>query len=334
MTSTKKILVTGAGGPAGIAVINELNRLGHETLGCDSNPYAAGIRLASQGEIVPRFDSPDYIQGLVALARSKDVDGLISTMTEEMSVLTRPENLEILDEAELSYWFPSKSCIDTCMDKRIFAKVTEEAGQPVPLTGSGPVSDALDKVPGPWIIKPCFGRGSRDVFAVDGESEVREIWSRVPEPILQTRLEGAEFTLDALVDRDGSLLGGVPRFRLETKAGISTVGQTFESPELLELTESLLRSIGHTGPANVQGFIDLKTGDFGFMEVNPRFSGALPLSLGSGADLVGQYVTGMFGESIDRDALSFEPGTVMVRYFQETFFNEAAPDIPKLKLVR
>lgn len=332
--SSKKLLITGAGGPAGIAVINELNRLGHTTLACDANPLGAGLYLADFSNTVPKFDAPEYPELLVDLAVSQGVDGVISTITEELSVLTRPESLRLLDDAKIEYWFPPKSSVDICMDKREFADVTEAAGMPVPLTGWGSVEQALEKVPGPWIIKPCFGRGSRDVFAVDTAEEVQEIWPRVPLPILQTRLQGEEFTLDALTFRDGQLAGGVPRFRLETKAGISTVGQTFESDELMAQTQRLLTAIGHCGPANVQGFIDLESGDFGFVEVNPRFSGALPLSLGAGSDLVGQFVSGMFTGEVDQAALVCKPGTTMIRYFQEIFTNEDPPKIPPLAPIR
>ena len=50
---------------------------------------------------------------------------------------------------------------------------------------------------------------------------------------MQTRLHGMEFTVDALVDRDGSLVAAVPRWRLETKAGISSKGRTFGDDQLV-----------------------------------------------------------------------------------------------------
>lgn len=333
MVQPRTILVTGAGGPAGIAVILELSRLGFATLGCDINPYGAGLRLATNRELVPSYNDSEYLSVLLGLATSHRATGLISTMTEELSVLTADGCQERLAEAGIATWFPPKAAIDTCLDKRLFAEVTEAAGQPVPGSAWGDVQAALKRIPGPWIIKPSSGRGSRDIYAADTADEVRACWERVPEPILQTRLVGREFTFDVLVDRGGVLVGGVPRFRLETKAGISTVGKTFAAPGIFELTEGLLGCLGHTGPASVQGFIGVD-GEFGFTEVNPRFSGALPLSLGAGADLVGQYVGSMFGEPIDPDRLSYERGTVMLRYFSEVFFTEPPPLLPPLRPIR
>jgi carbamoyl-phosphate synthase large subunit len=207
--------------------------------------------------------------------------------------------------------------------------VTQAAGQPVPRSAWGDVEEALESVPGPWVVKPRLGRGSRDIHLTDDADVVRQVWARVPEPILQTRISGREFTFDALVDKDGVLVGGVPRFRIETKAGISTTGETFAADGLPELVEGFLGSLGHRGPANVQGFIG-DHGELTFMEVNPRFSGALALSLASGADLVGQFVRAMYGEPIDPRALAYRPGTVMVRYHQEVILQGEPPRLPAL----
>ncbi|MCB0914856.1 MAG: ATP-grasp domain-containing protein [Actinobacteria bacterium] len=329
MTDERRILVTGAGGPAGVTVVRTLRQLGVWVLATDVNRYGAGLQLADDAETVPPYTDPDYVTALIETAGRHDVNGLISTMTEGMSVLTAPESEPRFGEHGIATWFPPKAAVDACLDKARFAEVTEGAGQPVPRSAWGPVEDALARVPGPWIVKPRFGRGSRDIYSTDDADVVREVWPRVPEPILQTRISGREFTFDALVDRDGSLAGGVPRFRVETKSGISTTGVTFAAPGIHEAVESFLGCLGHTGPANVQGFIG-DGGELTFMEVNPRFSGALALSLGSGADLVGQYVNAVYGQPIDRAALTYEPGTVMTRYWAESFTHEDPLELPPL----
>jgi carbamoyl-phosphate synthase large subunit len=167
-------------------------------------------------------------------------------------------------------------------------------------------------------VKPRFGRGSRHVHAADAPDELGWVIRRVPEPIVQTRLAGREFTVDCLVAPDGSLAGAVPRWRLETKGGISTRGETFTDPAVVSGVRSLLAALGLKGPANVQGFVD-PAGAVSFVEVNPRFSGGLPLSLAAGADLVGQYLRGVLGLAIEPERLTYRDGVTMVRYFEEVF---------------
>ena len=187
-------------------------------------------------------------------------------------------------------------------------------GIPMPATGLG----SEGGVPGPWIVKPRFGRGSRDVYDAANAADLSYALSHAPEPLVQTKITGREFTVDTLSGQDGVLYGAVPRWRLETKAGISTKGTTFDSPELIEMVAELLGVLRLEGPACVQGF-RTDDGQLVFTEVNPRFSGGLPLSLAAGADLVGQCLNRILGGTVQSERLRFRSGVTMLRYFDEVF---------------
>jgi carbamoyl-phosphate synthase large subunit len=190
------------------------------------------------------------------------------------------------------------------------------AGVPHPANATGPRDVAA--VPGPWIVKPRAGRGSRGLQLLDSRPAVLAAMAADGELIAQTRLTGREFTADALVARDGQLLTVVPRWRLETKAGISVKGMTFESEPVTELVGWALAAVGLTGPANVQGFV-ADDGTATVMEINPRFSGGLPLTLAAGADVVSAYLTGIRDPRAELPPLWFTPGVRMSRYFAETY---------------
>jgi carbamoyl-phosphate synthase large subunit len=156
------------------------------------------------------------------------------------------------------------------------------------------------------------------VRLLDDAATVTAALAGDPALIAQTRLSGREFTADALVDRGGRLLTVVPRWRDETKAGISVKGTTFASDAVTVVVAAALTAVGLTGPANVQGFV----GDDGavtVVEINPRFSGGLPLTLAAGADLVGTYLAGVREPGAELPHLWFTPGVRMSRYFAETY---------------
>ena len=111
---------------------------------------------------------------------------------------------------------------------------------------------------------------------------------------MQSQIKGREFTCDVLMDASGAIAGGVARWRLETKAGISTKGETFDNADVLHLSGQVLKAVELIGPANVQGFVT-EDGGVAIHEVNPRFSGGLPLSLAAGADLVEEYLRAIMG---------------------------------------
>ena len=306
------VLVTGAGGPAGVAVIRALRRAGNRVVACDADPYAVGFRLADEFAPVPRADDPAFAEGVMkAVARSGAV-ALISTVAEELVALHAIA--ESVAEAGAATWLPDPWSVEHCVDKWLFHQLMIEHGVPVPATALG----SQHGVPGPWIVKPRFGRGSRDIYDAADAADLSYALSHAPEPLVQTKIVGREFTVDTLSGQDGVLHGAVPRWRLETKAGISTKGVTFRHHELVDLVAKVLGALRLEGPACVQGF-RADDGKIVFTEVNPRFSGGLPLSLAAGADLVGQYLSRILGGAVQPERLSFRSGVTMMRYFDEVF---------------
>ncbi|HLI44449.1 MAG TPA: ATP-grasp domain-containing protein [Acidimicrobiales bacterium] len=306
------VLVTGAGGPAGVAVVRWLKAAGHRVIAADSNPSAVGLRLADGAAVLQRADSPRFVGSVAEAARVAGAGVLIPTVAEELVNLAAGR--DELEAAGLRTWLPDPDAVMACIDKWVFAKVAQSTRVRTPATNLG----SAHGVPGPFVVKPRFGRGSRDIVVAEDEEALAYALHHVPEPIVQTMLTGREFTADALVAPDGRVVAVVPRWRLETRGGISTRGETFVDPGLIVDVAELLGALGLRGPANVQGFVDSE-GVATFTEVNPRFSGGLPLSLAAGADLVGEYVHVARGGSVRPERCTYRSGVVMTRYFEEVF---------------
>ena len=313
-------LVTGVGGAAGLSVLKALRTAGLRIVAADCDVRSAALDLGDASGVLPRADRPDYADALLALAVAHGADVVVCTVAEEMPALHAAA--ERLAAAGIALWLPAPEAVADCTDKARFAERLRAAGVATPATVHVAVpADAArvtDAVPGPWIVKPRFGRGSRDVYACDDPGELAWALRRVPDPLVQTRLSGREFTVDALVDREGRFAGGVPRWRIEVKAGISTKGETFADDRVLRGTAAVLAAVGLRGVACVQGFAT-DAGEVVFVEANPRFSGGLPLSLAAGADLVGQYLRGAIGLPVLPEALVYRSGVRMSRYFSEVF---------------
>lgn len=307
-----RVLVTGAGGAAGVAVIRALRQAGHFVIAVDADANAVGLHLADEGHAVPRFDHPTYLTALIRIATVFEAQALICTVAEEYQVLCA--GVEFLEEAGLRTLMPSLDTVRTCINKWLFAQAMENAALPVPVTRLG----TAEEVPGPWVVKPRHGRGSRDVHVVTTKKELNAALALTPDPIVQTKVEGREFTADALVFPSGEVCGVAARWRRATKGGISTLGTTFDDHVVTDVVGRVLKAVGHVGPANVQGFVT-DDGSVVIVEVNPRFSGGLPLSLYAGADLVGEYLRAIMGREPRPDRLVAKPGVTMFRYFDEIY---------------
>ena len=309
------VLVTGAGGPAGVAVVRRLVALGHRVVAGDADSAAVGGALAHTAVTLPRGDHPRFVDALVGVCVAFGVDALVSTVAEELPYLAAGAGR--LAAAGVATWLPDAAAVDLCCDKAAFAQVMAAAGVPHPATAAH--AGEVAGVPGPWVVKPVAGRGSRGVRLLDERDEVVAALRGDDGLIAQTRLTGREFTADALVDRDGGLRVVVPRWREETKAGISVKGRTFASDAVTRVVAAALAAVRLTGPANVQGFV-ADDGTATVVEINPRFSGGLPLTLAAGADVVGAYLAAVRGAPVPE--LSFRPGVAMSRYFAETYSSE------------
>ncbi len=306
------VLVTGVGGAAGVAVLRALQARGHRVVGVDSDPDAVGLALADESHVVPRGDDPHFLAALLRVITVSSAQAMICTVAEEYAALSGAT--EYLDEAGVRTLMPSAAAVATCLDKWAFHQAMTGAGLPVPATGLG----KAEGVPGPWIVKPRFGRGSRDVHVVPNPTRLRTALASTPQPLVQTQLTGREFTADVLVDGSGAVLAVCPRWRLETKGGISTKGETFADDEVVNVVSLVIKATGLVGPANVQGFV-AEDGGVTIHEVNPRFSGGLPLTLHAGADIVTEYLREIVGLRPREERLVTRPGVKMSRFLVEVY---------------
>jgi carbamoyl-phosphate synthase large subunit len=306
------VVVTGAGGPAGVCAIRALVRSGHLVTAADADPHAVGLRLAHRRAVVPRCDAAGFVEAICALGEPGGDTVLLSTVAEELVVLGGHRGA--LEAAGLRSWMPAPESVASCVDKWRFHERLAAGGVPTPVTALGTGAG----VPGPWIVKPRFGRGSRDVFAADDPADLAVLLRRAPQPIVQQRIEGAEFTVDVLVDDDGEPACVAPRWRLETKAGIATRSLTFHDSALDALVARAMHALGLVGPVNLQGF-RRPDGSFVVIEVNPRLSGGLALTQHAGADIVGEFVRRALGAPLDRSRLRTCAGVLMMRHHEEVF---------------
>ena len=319
------IAVTGAGGPAGVAVIRALLATGRRVLAVDADPEAVGLRLACEAGILPRADADTFGTALLELVAERKPSALICTVAEEYQAMA--EQVDALADLGCRTWLPPLEAAETCLDKKAFAQALKKAGVPHPATVT--TRAAAGRIPGPWIVKPLRGRGSRDVMTADTPKELTQAFAAVPDPVAQTRVAGREFTADVLVDRSGSVLTCVPRWRDDTRGGISVRGTTFDSHAVTKVVMDAVAAVGLTGPANVQGFVENPEPldddpeaevPVTIIEINPRFSGGLPLTLAAGADVVNTYLAGILDPTAALPRLTFAPDVKMARHFAEVYY--------------
>jgi len=181
------------------------------------------------------------------------------------------------------------------------------------------VDDAFDPaaIELPVIVKPRAGSGSRGIRLIERRAEL-EVLERDGTLLVQEHLPGPEYSLDTLARADGQVVAVVPRERLKVDSGIAVTGRTLHDEALETYAREVARLIGLTTVANVQvkGAAD---GEPALLEVNARFPGTMPLTIGAGVDMPRLAIGEALGTPIPDGPLPFED-IAMVRFFQERFF--------------
>jgi len=166
------------------------------------------------------------------------------------------------------------------------------------------------------IIHAYLARNSDEVQAF--AAKLCDVWGYPV--ILQKFIEGAEFSVTAVADRNSDLVG-ICAIR---KLGISDQGKTWLavtiSPKNFEpLITSLLKKLQWVGPLEIEFIIPSDGSSPVAIEINPRFPAWIPLARSAGADLVDLAVKLCLGGE-NSELLVAQPGMCFARTYHTNVF--------------
>lgn len=311
-----RVLVTGAGGPSGIAVMQSIASPQLTVLAGDIDPYAAGLYLVPPGQrfILPRGDDPGFPDRLFELCEREGVDVLVPTVDSELLPLARER--ERFAAAGVTLVLADEQTLAVCLDKwALDARCRRQVRTPRCWLVDGAFDPSEPELPA--IVKPRSGSGSRGIALLGTVGELAAL-ERDGTLLIQELLPGPEYSLDVLCGRDGEVLAVVPRERLKVDSGIAITGRTVRDPALEAFGAAVARLIGLTTVANVQ-VKESAGGEPALLEVNPRFPGTMPLTIAAGIDMPSLAVAEALGAPPPQGPLPFEE-IAMVRTFTERFF--------------
>ncbi|WP_309491629.1 ATP-grasp domain-containing protein [Microbacterium sp. Se5.02b] len=223
---------------------------------------------------------------IARMVEADDLDLVISTVDVELIALS--ERREELAPAILAA--PSADTLNTALDKMALAERCAPTGRTPRTVLAGSDAAAVDWE-FPVFAKPRQGAGSRGVRLVPDRAAL----DALPTDeglIVQDFLPGEEYSVDVIADAAGNVIAAVPRTRARVDSGVAIAGRTVRDEELEETAAVIARAIGLVGVANVQLRRD-RAGRAVLLEVNPRFPGALPLTIAAGVDIP-SLVTDLF----------------------------------------
>jgi carbamoyl-phosphate synthase large subunit len=244
----------------------------------DVNPLSPAVYASDRAYRVPVCSEPDYLDDVLAICQAERIGMVIPTIDDELTVFG--QNAARFAACGIRVVVSPVETTTLCNDKYATCRMLADRG----------VAAALSYLPAgippepafPLFLKPRFGRGGVGAHVIRNRTELEFFLGYVADPVVQQYLEGPEFTIDMLCDFSGRPLSIVPRERVVIRAGVIDRGRTVNDPRLLELAENCASALRFIGPINIQcRIVDGRPVVF---EINPRFSGGIPLTIEAGAD--------------------------------------------------
>jgi carbamoyl-phosphate synthase large subunit len=263
------------------AFTQALKRLGlrGNVITTDISSMSPGLYFGSKHYIVPLTTDRQYIPIIKSLCFRERIHLLIPTIDDELPLFGK--HTEDFLAMGIRVAVSSEKTGLICNDKYATADFLLSRGIPFARTWL-PEELGGQNLSYPLFLKPRIGRGSVGAFPIKNERELQFFLDYVSNPVVQEFLPGKEFTIDLLADFTGKIISVVPRERIVIRSGVTDRGQTWNHPEMIKLAIRTAEALGIRGPANIQ--VKLQDCNPTIFEVNPRFSGGIPLTIAAGAD--------------------------------------------------
>ncbi len=285
MTNTKRILCTGAGGPAGINFTQSL-RIAPEKMflvGTEANQHFLHLAATDKTYIIPRSKDPSYIDKLNEIITKENIEFLHAQPDIEVEVVS-----EKREKLNAPVFLPSKGAVKACQDKLESANVWKQKNVPVARTlevkKDADINRAFEEFGSPIWIRARHGAGGKGSTPADNKETALtwiQYWKSRKvdwEFIAQEHLPGRNIAFHSIW-KDGELVTSMARQRIEyiyaylAPSGITgtpAVQKTVHDPLVNKIGTEAVLSIdsSFTGIASV----DLKENTEGtpcVTEINP-----------------------------------------------------------------
>ena len=217
----KRVMITGAGGPAAINFIMSLKLSPEELylIGTDTNKFRIHLAPTNSRFLVPKATDENYINALNEIIRKEKVEFIHPQPDIEVRVLS--ENREKL---EANIFLPSKEAVRICQDKFESARLWLKKGVPtartIEIKNEKDIRRAFEDFGSPiWIRAKhgAGGRGSTPAHNIETAVSWINYWKARGEKwefIAQEFLSGRNLAFHSLW-KEGELITSMARERLE-----------------------------------------------------------------------------------------------------------------------
>ncbi|MCP5061621.1 MAG: ATP-grasp domain-containing protein [Ignavibacteriae bacterium] len=179
--------------------------------------------------------------------------------------------------------------------------------------------EELYKIPSklsyPMVIKGIF----YDAYIANNFDEALAYFHKVSYKwglpiVVQEFLRGDEYNVVAVGDGNGAVVGAVPMKKLYiTDKGKAWSGVTIDDPELLELTDKIIKSLNWKSGCELEFVKKNDQNEYYLIEINPRLPAWVYLSVGAGQNLPHALLQLALNQQVE-PMTKYDVGKIFIRY--------------------
>lgn len=303
-------------GPGGVVVVT------------DVNPMSPAVYAADRSFRVGLSKDRGYIDQILAIAIGEGVGLVVPTIDDELELFGHARARFAEHGILVAVSRPETSAL--CDDKYATCRALLSHGVSAAQSW---LPDVLPEHPVfPLFVKPRKGRGSVGAFSIRNPRDLAFFLDYVEGPIVQEYLHGPEFTIDVMCNFAGRPVSIVPRRRDVIRAGVIDRGCTVNDPALIALAQACTAALPFFGAINIQ--CRVVDGTPVVFEINPRFSGGIPLTIEAGADFPRMLVDLAAGRPVAPVIGQFRDRLWMTSYEVSVFLEDGRVDLPEYRPAR
>lgn len=281
----------------------------------DLSNIAPALYVADAHYLVPRIDSPDYIEKIVDICAKEHIDVITTLIDPEIEILAK--NRLVFDKMGITVLAPYERTAALCFDKYEMYKELVRLGIPTVDTWDG-YEDAMvainyGKLEFPVFVKPRTGSGSVGARKAENAQALAELCSKDKSLIVQKLMDGVDMDADVYIDTiSHKAVSAFSKRKLETKIGGASKTISFKDEKLFDFIRKIVDAFEFNGPVDMDFFYN--DGTYYLSEVNPRFGGAYLHAYGAGVDFVKLIKNNVNGIENKPRFGNYEEGIVMMMY--------------------
>lgn len=286
-----------------------------KVIAADRSTLAPALYDADKYYILPGITDPDYLNRVLEICKTEQVNGVLSLIDPELTLLARHSDVFIKNGVQVI-----GSSVEACersFDKFIMYQWMAEHQYPCALTFDNGedffLAEAEGRISYPVFIKPVRGSASVNVTKANDCATVEWMLSHYEDLIIQESLTGQEIGADVYVDIiSGEVVSIFLKKKLLMRAGETDKAVSYKEEHLFAFIERFVLECGFKGPIDIDLFDE--NGKWYISEVNPRFGGGYPLAYECGCDHMKLIVNNLQGLMNEKQIGRYESGVYMMKY--------------------